>query len=226
MRWLARCRSTPQEEILQAVTRILSRYEVASFRSFVHRVVSSQTPRGPANWPRYANLKLAMHVLPCAVPDMNPHGCRRNAIDDYVPSVCNRKAALAAPGCRYANSRVFEDQIERVLYALSDKRSGARVFASDVSKGINVGLQRPRRPLKPPGGACGHAQRRSWRVFGAVPLHAAHTRAASHHVLRLCFRLLPVRTNRSHPVVRSATLLAECARHRGRVFQDGAAASW
>lgn len=61
-----------------------------------------------------------MHVLPRAVPDMNPHGCRHNAIDDYVPSVCNRKAALAAPGCGHANSRVFEDQTERVLYALSD----------------------------------------------------------------------------------------------------------
>ncbi|MDP2706022.1 MAG: hypothetical protein Q8O70_00750, partial [Burkholderiales bacterium] len=101
---------------------------------------------------------------------MNPHGCRRNAIDDYVPSVCNRKAALAAPGCGHANSRVFEDQIERVLYALSDKPSGARVFVSDVSKGINVCLQRPWRPLKPPDGACGHGQRRSWRLFGALPL--------------------------------------------------------
>lgn len=76
---------------------------------------------------------------------MNPHGCLRNAIDNYVPSVCNRKAALTAPGCGHANSRVFEDQIERTLYALPDKSSRARVFVSDVSKGIKVGLQRPRR---------------------------------------------------------------------------------
>jgi hypothetical protein len=88
-------------------------------------------------------MKLAGHVLPRAVPDMNPHSCRRNAIDDYVPGVCNWKPALAAPGCGHANSRVFENQIECVLYALSDKPSGARVFVRDVSKGINVGLQRP-----------------------------------------------------------------------------------
>ncbi len=88
----------------------------------------------------FIDLKLAVRVLPRPVPDMNPHGCRRNAIDDYVPSVCNRKAALAAPGCGHANSRVFEDQIERPLYALANKPSGARVLVSDVGKGINVGL--------------------------------------------------------------------------------------
>ncbi|MEK6593770.1 MAG: hypothetical protein AABZ67_11895 [Pseudomonadota bacterium] len=71
---------------------------------------------------------------------MNPHGCWRNAIDDYMPSVCNRVAALTAPGRGHANSRVFEDQIERVFYARSDKLSAALIFVSDVSKGINIGL--------------------------------------------------------------------------------------
>ena len=136
----------------------------------------------------FVDLKVAVHILTRAVPDMDPHGCLRNAIDDYVPGICNRKAALAAPGCSHANSRVVEDQIERVLNALSDKSSGARVFVSDVSKGINVGLQRPRRPLKPPGGAYGHWRHRSSRVLDAAPLHAAHIRAASHRVPRLCSR--------------------------------------
>ena len=80
------------------------------------------------------DLRLAVHVLPRAVPDMNPHGRRRNAIDDYVSSICNRKAPFAAPGCGHANSRVFEDQIESVLYALPDKFSGARVFVSEWAR--------------------------------------------------------------------------------------------
>jgi hypothetical protein len=65
---------------------------------------------------------------------MDPHGYRRNAIDDYMPGICNRIAALAAPGYGHTNSWVFEDQVERVLYALADKFSGARVFVSDVGK--------------------------------------------------------------------------------------------
>jgi hypothetical protein len=96
----------------------------------------------------YKLLKLAVHVLPRAIPDMNPHGCRRNAIDDYVPGICNRKAALAAPSCGHANSRVFEDQIERVFYALSDQPSASQVFVSNVSKGVNVGLQPPAAPTQ------------------------------------------------------------------------------
>ena len=99
---------------------------------------------------------LVPHVLPRAVPDMNAHGYRCNAIDDYVPSVRNRVAAFTAPGCGNSDSRVFEDQVERVLYALADKLSGARIFIGDVGKRINVGPQRPRRPFKPLGGACGH----------------------------------------------------------------------
>ena len=78
--------------------------------------------------------------MPCAVPDVNPHGYRRNAIDDHVPSVRNRVAALTAPGCGDSDSRVFEDQVKRTLYALADKLSGARVFVRDVCKRINVGL--------------------------------------------------------------------------------------
>ena len=87
---------------------------------------------------------------------MNPHGFRCNAIDDYVPSVRNRVAALTAPGCGDSDSRVFEYQVERTLYALADKLSGARIFIGDVGKRINVGSQRPRRPFKPLDGACGH----------------------------------------------------------------------
>ena len=158
----------------------------------MNRPLKCQSP--PRNRPNKVPIALAalshrpVHVLPRAVPDMDPHGCLRNAIDDYVPGICNRKAALAAPGCRHANSRMFENQIESVLDALSDKSSGARVFVSDVRKGINVGLQRPRRPLKLPGGACGHGRHRLSRVPGAAPLHAAHIRAASHRFPRLCFR--------------------------------------
>ena len=83
---------------------------------------------------------LTAHVSPCAVPDMDPHGYRRNTIDDYVPSVFNRIPALAAPGCGNTNPWVFEDQVERVLYALSDEFSCARVLVSNVGKRIEVGM--------------------------------------------------------------------------------------
>ena len=71
---------------------------------------------------------------------MYSHGCRRNAIDNYVPSVGNRVTAFAAPRCGDADSGVFEDQIECTLYALADKRTCAQVFSSDVRKGIKVRL--------------------------------------------------------------------------------------
>jgi hypothetical protein len=115
---------------------------------------------------------------------MHSDRCPRDAINDYMPSFCNRVAPLAASRRGNANSRVFDDQRERVLYALADKLRSAWIFACDVSKRFNVRLQRPRRPLKLPGGACGHGHRQSLHALDVALRHSLHTRFASHLVLR------------------------------------------
>lgn len=130
---------------------------------------------------------LATHVLPCAVPDVDSHGYRRHTIDDHVPGVCNGVTAFTTPGCGYADSRMFEDKIERMLYTLANKLSRAGVFIGDVRKGIDIRLQCPRRPFKPLGGVYGHGQHRSRHEIGAALLHASHTRAASHRALQRRF---------------------------------------
>ena len=105
---------------------------------------------------RRLGIKLPCYILACAIPDVDSHGCRGDTIDDDVSGVCNRKPALATPGGGYADFGELQDQVERVLDTRLEKRSGARVFVRYVSKGINVRLQRTRRPIKPPDAACGH----------------------------------------------------------------------
>lgn len=68
----------------------------APFRLSKTGLPSRDSPKGLCFDP------LAAHVLPRAISDMNLHGCRRSALDDYVPSVWNRIASLTSSTVRRA----------------------------------------------------------------------------------------------------------------------------
>lgn len=106
----------------------------------------------------------AIHFLPPdvllrTIPDVNSHGCRCDSINDHVPGIGYRVAALTAPGGRHANPWMLQNKIQRLIYPITHKVRRAPVLVGDMRQSSKIGPQRPWRPFKPLGGVCGHERR-------------------------------------------------------------------
>ena len=116
----------------------------------------------------------------CA-PALHIHGNNANAeIADRYLSLTIRRGSLLLRRAWMRAVQLLTNQTDKNVRGFDSTGCLDDLSCHPARAGaaINVGLQRPWRPLKPLGGACGHERRRSRRVFGAAPRLAAHNRDA------------------------------------------------
>src|SRR5258708_1581267 len=126
------------------------------------------------------------HILPRAVPELNPDGVSGDLIVDHMAGVGNGVATLPTPGRRRADPRLRQNYREGAFDPLDELLRRERIFIGDARK---------RRSPAGPGAAHRRAPRR--RAF-SCPRPPRGSRA------------LPIRRTRSRPAERRETFPRGC----------------